>query len=93
LSDAKLRSLVVDTPVQTTNDSFNSNLEYIANPQESRHCNRATCFDLLPVTSGKSEGNHIFLAMAALLAEFLNSAAKDFEEFGLIYHAASFTVT
>ena len=48
---------MVDAPVQTTDDSFQPDFEHIANPQESPHCNRTTRFDLLPVTSGESEGN------------------------------------
>jgi hypothetical protein len=45
------------------------------------------------MASGESEGNHIFLAVTALLAQFLYSTAKCFEEFGVIHHAATFTVT
>jgi hypothetical protein len=45
------------------------------------------------MASGESEGNHVFLTVSAPPAEFLNSQAKRFEEFGVIYHAASFTVT
>ena len=45
------------------------------------------------MASGESEGNHIFLAVAALLSEFLDSQTERFEEFGVIYHAATFTVT
>jgi hypothetical protein len=33
------------------------------------------------MASGESEGNHILLAVAASLAELLDSLAKSFEEF------------
>jgi hypothetical protein len=39
------------------------------------------------MASGESEGNHILLTVAASLAELLDSLAKSFEEFGVIYHA------
>jgi hypothetical protein len=45
------------------------------------------------MASGESEGNHILLAVAALLAECLDSETERFEEVGVIYHAATFTVT
>jgi hypothetical protein len=43
------------------------------------------------MTSGKSERNHVLLAVAAPLAEVLDSLAQSFKEFGAIYHAATFT--
>jgi hypothetical protein len=43
------------------------------------------------VASGESEGNHILLAVAPPLAQGLHALAKSFEEFGMIYHAATFT--
>jgi hypothetical protein len=43
------------------------------------------------MASGKSERNHIFLAVAAPFAEVLDSLAQSFKEFGVIYHAATFT--
>jgi len=45
------------------------------------------------MAGGEPEGNHIFLAMAPPLAEFLDTQTERFEEFGVIYHAATFTVT
>jgi len=45
------------------------------------------------MASRKSKGNHIFLTVAAPLAEFLDTQTERFEEFGVIYHAATFTVT
>jgi len=41
----------------------------------------------------ETERNHVLLAVAALLAEFLDSQTERSEEFGVIYHAATFTVT
>jgi hypothetical protein len=38
------------------------------------------------MASGESEGHHILFAGAAPLAKFLDSLAKSFEEFGVIYH-------
>jgi hypothetical protein len=43
------------------------------------------------MASGKSESNHIFLAVAAPLAEVPDSLAQGIKEFGMIYHAATFT--
>jgi hypothetical protein len=43
------------------------------------------------MASGKSERNHIFLAVAAPFAEVLDSLAQSFKEFDMIYHAATFT--
>jgi len=80
--------IVVDAFVCVSDDRRNSNFERIANPQKRRHVNRAASFDLLPMASGESEGNHIFLAVAASLAELLDSLAKSLEEFRMIYHAA-----
>ena len=54
--------------------------------RKRRHCDRATSFDLLPMASGESEGNHILLGVAAPLAKLVDSLAKSFEEFGVIYH-------
>ena len=76
--------IAVDSFVCASDDLYNSNFERIANPQKRRHGNRATSFDLLPMASGKSEGNHMLLAVAACLAELLDSLAKCFEEFRLI---------
>src|SRR5258708_8380121 len=59
--------------------------------QKSGHCDWSTRVDLLPMASGKSERNHIFLAVAAPFAEVLDSLAQSFEECGVIYHAAPFT--
>ena len=42
------------------------------------------------IGGGESEGNHILLAVAASVAEFLASLAKSFEEFRVIYQAATF---
>ena len=81
---------MVDVFVRAPDDHCNSNSKCIANPQESRHCNRTTSFDLLPMASGESESNHILLAVATPLAEFLNAQAKSFEKFDVIYHAATF---
>jgi hypothetical protein len=39
------------------------------------------------MASGECECNHILLSVPALLAEFLDSLAKSFEEFGVIDHA------
>lgn len=83
--------IVVDGFICTSDNHGNANFERIANPQQSRHCNRATRFNLLPMASGESECDHILLAVPALLAEFLDSLAQSFEEFGVIDHAASFT--
>jgi hypothetical protein len=77
--------------VCATDNHGNSNFERIANPQKSGHCDWSTRFDLLPMASGKSERNHIFLAVAAPFAEVLDSLAQSFKEFDMIYHAATFT--
>ena len=42
------------------------------------------------MASGESESNHILLAVATPLAEFLNAQAKSFEKFDVIYHAETF---
>jgi len=42
------------------------------------------------MASGESESNHILLAVATPLAEFLDALAKSFEKFDVIYHAATF---
>ena len=83
--------IAVDPLVCASDNHRNSHFERIANPQKRRHGNRAASFDLLPMASGESEGNHILLAVAAPLAEFLDSLAKSFKEFRTIYHAAFFT--
>ena len=41
------------------------------------------------MASGESESNHIFLAVATPVAEFLDALAKSFEKFDVIYHAAT----
>ncbi|HEX2662712.1 MAG TPA: hypothetical protein VHM93_07755 [Candidatus Acidoferrum sp.] len=81
----------MDFFVCASDNHRNSNFERIANPQKRPHGNRAASFDLLPVASGESEGNHILLAVAPPLAEGLHALAKSFEEFCMIYHAATFT--
>lgn len=78
---------MVDFLVRALDYHCNSNFEGIANPQKRRHRNRTTSFDLLPMASGESKSNHILLAVAASLAEFLDPLAKGFEESGVIYHA------
>lgn len=83
--------IVVDFFVRALDNHGNSNFECIANPQKCRHCNRTTSFNLLPMASGESKSNHIFLAVAAFLAKVLDPLAKGFEESGVIYHAATFT--
>lgn len=83
--------IAVNFVIRALDNHRNSNFECIANPQKSRHRNRTTSFDLLPVASGESKSNHILLAVAASLAEVLDSLAKGFEESGVVYHAASFT--
>ena len=82
---------MVDSFVCVSDNHRNSNFERIANPQKRPHGDRATSFDLLPMASGESEGDHILLAVAPTLAEGLDALAKSFEEFGMIYHAATFT--
>lgn len=83
--------IVVDFFVRALDNHCNSNFEGIANPQKCRHCNRTTSFDLLPMASGESKSNHILLAVAASLPEFLDPLAKGFEESGVVYHAGTFT--
>jgi hypothetical protein len=85
-------SIAVNASIQSAHNLFNADLEHITNTQEGRHCNGTARFDLLPVASGKSEGNHVFLAVFALLTEPLDSAAKRLEEFGVIYHTEFCTV-
>lgn len=82
---------MVDFFVRALDNHCNSNFEGIANPQKCRHCNRTTSFDLLPMASGESKSNHILLAVAASLPEFLDPLAKGFEESGVVYHAGTFT--
>ena len=82
-------SLIVDSFVCVA-DGHDSRFERVANPQKRPHCHRATGFHLLPMAGGESEGNHILLAVAASVAEFLASLAKSFEEFRVIYQAATF---
>ena len=81
---------MIDVFVRALDNHCNSNSKCIANPQKRRHCNRTTSFDLLPMASGESESNHIFLAVATPLAAFLDALAKSFEKFDVIYHAATF---
>jgi hypothetical protein len=78
--------IAVYSSVCSSNDYGNSNFERIANPQKSGHCNWSASFDLLPMASGESERNHIFLAVAAPLAEVLDSLAQSVKEFGAIDH-------
>ena len=52
--------------------------------------NRGRSFCPLPMASGKSETNHILLAVASPLAKFLDALAESFEKFDVIYHAATF---
>lgn len=82
---------VIDSFVCVADDYGNPNLERIANPEERHHCNRPTRFDLLPMPRRESERNHVLLAVAPPPAEFFDSLAKGLEEFGVIYHAATFT--
>ena len=73
--------IVVDSFVRVLSNSRNSNFERITNPQKRRHGNRTTSFDLLPMARRESEGNHMLLAVAACLAELLDSprALKNLE--------------
>jgi hypothetical protein len=84
--------IAIYSSVCASNNYGNSDFERIANPQKSSHCDWSTRFDLLPMASGESKRNHVFLAVAAPLTEVLDSLPQSFEEFGVIYHAASFTV-
>jgi len=81
---------VVDSFVRVSDNHCNSNFECSANPQKRRHGNRATSFDLLPMARGESESNHVLLAVATPLTEFLDALAKSSEKFDVIYHAATF---
>ena len=83
--------IAIDSLVCVSYNHCDSNFDRVANSQKGRHGDRATRFDLLPMARGESESNHILLAVAALFAEVLDSLAKSFEEFGAIYHAATFT--
>jgi len=78
--------------VCASDNNRDTNFERIANPQERRHCNRAASFDLLPMASGESKGNHIFLAKAAPLAQIFYSLPQCVEESRVVYHATTFTV-
>ena len=82
---------MVNSIVCAPDNYRNPNFERIANPQKRHHGNWATGFDLLPMPWRESEGDHVLLAVAAPLPQFLDSLAKSFEEFGVIYHAATFT--
>ncbi|HKW64071.1 MAG TPA: hypothetical protein VJN89_16075 [Candidatus Acidoferrum sp.] len=84
-------SIAVDFFVRAPDNHGNPNFECIANPQKRCHCNRATRFNLLPMASGESESDHVLLAVAPPLAEFLDALAKGFEESGVVHHAGTFT--
>jgi hypothetical protein len=54
--------------VKVAYEAFDTDSEYIADSQQRAHCDRASCLNLLPMPSRESEGNHVLLAVALILA-------------------------
>jgi len=71
--------------IQAANEPHERDVECFADPQECFHRNRAARFDLLPVASGKSVRNHIFLRKSLPLANLANTSAQSAKESGLIH--------
>ncbi len=54
--------------VQPTDESFDRNVEDIADAKQRGNGDGPPCFNLLPVPRRKSEGNHVLLAVTRLFA-------------------------
>jgi hypothetical protein len=85
--------LFLDTLVEVPDELGNPNSQRLANPQQRRHGDRPSCFDLLPVPGRKAERNHILLTVAPLAAQGLDPLPEGPEEFLLIRHLPANTLT
>ena len=59
--------------IQSSDDLVYRSGEYFADSEERSQSDRLTCLHLLPIPDGISLGNHVFLAVAGVLAQFLDS--------------------
>jgi hypothetical protein len=73
--------------IETLDQFFGHGFQRICDSKQRGKCDGPTRFDLLPMPRGKAAGNHVFLSMAGLLAQSLDSLAEKPEEFLLISHS------
>ena len=78
---------------QFTNKIVQFHFERSTNPQQGRHCDRTTRFDLLPMASGKSKADHIFLRILARFAQLSDSVPQRPEKPSFVYHGPSFKIS
>ena len=71
---------------------MNRGLEHLADSQKSRNCDGATRLNLLPVSSRKTERDHVLLTVTVLLAQSTDALPQRFEKLLFVYHAAVCTV-
>ena len=77
--------LLIDSSIQVPHQLCHRYFKHFADAQERGDRNGSSRFNLLPVTGGEAEANHILLAVAALLAKLADSLAQGAEEFTLIH--------
>ena len=81
------RGRLVYAVVQAPHQSCHRDLQHLADTQKRCDRNRASSFNLLPVSSGKTERNHVLLRIASLLAKLAHFSTQSTEESFLICHA------
>jgi hypothetical protein len=78
---------LVGTGVKAPHQLLHRDLKDLANPQQCRDGNWTASFDLLPMSRGEAEGDHILLRVSTLLAKATHPHAQCAEELFLIRHA------
>jgi len=81
-------SLSVDAAVEPVNHLGRSNSEYVTNTKQGSDRNRSSRFDLLPVASGESKTNHVFLRVPLGFSQPLHPLAEGMEKLFLVHHTA-----
>jgi hypothetical protein len=81
-------SLAVDSLVQSANQAVSPDLEHVADSQERRHRDGASCLDLLPVACGEAEGDHVLLGVSVGFPQLFHPPAESTKELGVIDHAS-----
>ena len=87
-----VRSLVVNSSIQSTHNLIHPYLENSANAKERADCDGSARFDLLPMTGRKTERDHILLAVSGLLAQSSDALTHCLEKLCLVYHTSACTV-
>jgi hypothetical protein len=77
----------IDAFIEPPYQALHTNSKHITDSQQRAYGDRAARFDLLPMPSRKSEGDHVLLAVVVALAQLSNSTPQAAKELFLIQHA------